>query len=139
VIKVSACSYLSKKGDIHHIREVVFIEGQGVNRDLEVDGKDEDAFHVIAEDAGVAIGTARIERSGKVGRVSVLLEYRNRGIGRMLMKEIEAIAFRNQITDIHLHSQISAVKFYRNLGYQINGDEFMEAGIVHLPMCKKWL
>ncbi len=55
------------------IRARVFIEEQGVPQDLEWDGLDESADHFIAlNEAGVALGTARLLNTGQIGRMAVL-------------------------------------------------------------------
>ena len=59
----------------HALRRVVFIEEQGVSLADEVDGRDDQARHLLAWTEGVAVGTARLLTEGsvgKVGRVCVL-------------------------------------------------------------------
>src|SRR5258708_9017737 len=64
------------------VREAVFIEEQRVPRELEWDERDELSDHVVACDVkGRAVGTARLLPDGRIGRRSVLREWRRRGVG----------------------------------------------------------
>src|SRR5436305_9588541 len=66
------------------LREQVFCDEQGVPRELEVDGLDDRALHLLALPVGCArtVGTLRLLVDGveaKVGRVAVAPEWRSRG------------------------------------------------------------
>ena len=51
------------------VRNEVFIQEQGVPKDVEWDGQDEDAIHFLAlNQAGQAVGCARLLPSGQIGR-----------------------------------------------------------------------
>ena len=58
---------------LSELRERVFIDEQGVDRDIEWDGQDEQAEHFLAlNEAGLAIGCARLLADGQIGRMAVL-------------------------------------------------------------------
>lgn len=119
------------------IRRIVFIEGQNVPEADEVDGKDSEAFHVLAFDEDAAVGTARILGYGttaKIGRVAVLAEHRGKGIGAALLQGAENAARRMGATRAILGSQTHAIGFYEILGYNAYGDIFDDAGIPHRMM-----
>ena len=50
------------------------------------------------------------------------------------MQSIERTARKQRVSKLVLDSQLSAVAFYENLGYQKVGDEFNEVGIPHIKM-----
>jgi predicted GNAT family N-acyltransferase len=121
--------------ELRAIRERVFIEEQGVPRSLEWDGQDEAAEHFIAlNEAGQALGTARLLRTGQIGRMAVLREHRDRGIGRKLLNAAVRHATSVGLSRVFLHAQRSAEEFYRRSGFQPSGDEFLEANIPHIEM-----
>jgi predicted GNAT family N-acyltransferase len=119
------------------LRRVVFIEEQAVPEDLEVDGLDESAVHLLAVLDGRPVGTARllVERDhAKIGRVAVLREARGQGIGAALMAEAVAALRRRGVREAHLGAQVHALAFYERLGWEAHGPEFDDAGIPHRAM-----
>jgi predicted GNAT family N-acyltransferase len=119
------------------IRRVVFIEGQGVPEEIEVDGLDGAALHFVAERQGMAIGTARLRLlhgEAKAERVAVLEGQRRGGVGRALMRALEREAARRGASLVLLHAQEESIPFYERLGYCVEGERFYEAGIPHRRM-----
>ncbi len=117
------------------IREQVFVIEQHVPVELEWDGIDEQCIHAIAEDTkSKAIGTARLLPDGHIGRMAVLQDWRNRGIGRALLKTLMEVATDKGISVVRLNAQTQALAFYEQAGFVAFGDEFMEANIPHRHM-----
>src|SRR5580704_8228968 len=122
------------------LRYEVFVDEQGVPRDLEVDDLDPFAAHLVAITDDRVVGTLRILDHGaaaKVGRVAVRATMRGSGIGARLMQRAAAIAAGRGFTEIIVHAQIAVVGFYRRLGYVVEGEEFEDAGIPHIAMRKR--
>jgi len=123
------------------VRRTVFIEEQDVPEDIEMDGNDDAATHVVASEDGQPIGTARLREPepgvGKVERVAVVADRRGEGIGRHVMAEIEAIAREQDIERLVLHAQTNVESFYTELGYETTSAVFQEAGIDHVEMAKE--
>ena len=69
------CDYESNIKEICAIRYNVFVEEQKVPEELEIDGLDDKAKHVLAFVDSVQIGTGRILSDGHIGRVAVLPDY----------------------------------------------------------------
>lgn len=120
------------------VRRDVFVDEQGVDEAIEIDGKDPDAIHVLARIDGEAVGTARLreigDRTGKVERVAVRADHRGTGVGREIMDRIESIARDRDLERLELHSQTRVEGFYERLGYETTSDVFDEAGIPHVEM-----
>jgi len=117
------------------IREIVFVEEQGVARELEWDDKDANCDHAVAFDGnGRAIGTARLLPDARIGRMAVLKEWRGLGVGAALLRAMLARARDKGMTEVTLHAQTHAADFYRKFGFDARGDEFLEAGIPHVGM-----
>ena len=122
------------------LRYEVFVDEQGVPRELEVDEFDPHATHLVAVRDDQVIGTLRMlehEGAAKIGRVAVRAAARRTGIGARLMDRAAAIASERGFVEIVLHGQVAVADFYRRLGYVEEGDLFDEAGIPHIAMRKK--
>lgn len=117
------------------IRETVFMREQQVPEELEWDGLDGNALHLLARDRrGNPIATARMLEDGHIGRVAVLSLWRGHGIGRAMMQCLLQIATERSLHTVHLDAQAEAVPFYQRLGFTVYGELFMDAGIPHRHM-----
>ena len=111
------------------------MEEQKVPAEIEVDEYDQQSIHFLALDQnGSPIGTARLLPDDRVGRVAVLIEWRRKGVGRALMKEILPVSRQRGLPHVSLHAQVSSIPFYSELGFKTKGPEFYEAGIPHRQM-----
>lgn len=120
------------------IRRKVFIEEQRVPEDEEWDADDLSACHFLALDqAGAALGTARLLADGRIGRMAVLFEARGRGIGAALLAAAEQEAAAQGLAEVYLSAQVQALPFYEKAGYRAYGEVFSDAGIDHLWMRKQ--
>ena len=122
------------------IRKKVFVEEQKVPPELEIDDLEDKTIHVIGYLENKAVSTARLYQKNdttfKVQRVAVSLDFRKQNLGNQLMLEIERYAKEKQVNQLILDAQDHALLFYEKLGYQIEGDSFMDAGIPHHKMVK---
>ena len=128
------CDYKSNIEDICAIRYEVFVDEQNVPEELEIDGLDNKAKHVLAFVDEVPIGTGRILSDGHIGRVAVLRDYRGLGIGKLIMKELVKWAQDKSLEKVWLSSQWHAHSFYIYLGFVCVGEIYIEAGIDHIKM-----
>lgn len=120
------------------LRYTVFVEGQQVPLDEELDGKDKDSEHYLLRVDADAAGTARVrylESYVKIERVAVLDHYQGRGLGKRLMMAILAdLANNTMYHEARLSSQTHAIPFYEGLGFVLCSDEYLDAGIPHRDM-----
>ena len=128
------CDYESHAKDICAIRYKVFVGEQKVPEELEIDGLDGQAKHVLALVDGVPIGTGRILSDGHIGRVAVLKDYRGLGIGKSIMKDLIKWAQNMNLEKVWLSSQWHAHSFYLDLDFVCVGEIYKEAGIDHIKM-----
>ena len=120
------------------LRLEVFVVEQGVPIELEWDEADEVSTHAVAYDeAGQVVATGRLLPDGHIGRMAVRKSARGQGIGSEVLAALLQEAKHRQIHVLVLHAQTHAVDFYTKHGFQIEGDEFLEAGIPHRRMTLK--
>jgi predicted GNAT family N-acyltransferase len=72
----------------------------------------------------------------KMRQVAVDTPQQGKGIGKRLVLYAEVFARQRNFTKMVLHARKSAVAFYLQLGYEIEGPEFLEVGIPHFFMFK---
>ncbi len=127
--------------DARALRLQVFVEEQGVPRDLELDNLDAKAQHAVALENGVVVGTGRLilgtPGHGIVGRMAVAQPLRRQGIGGRVLSFLEEQAQDQGVRRMTLHAQSYVKEFYARHGYQEEGEPFMEAGILHVQMSKE--
>jgi predicted GNAT family N-acyltransferase len=119
------------------LRQVVFVEEQGIPVVLVIDDDDGEALHLIARRGREVVGTARLVSkgtSGKIGRMAVKREVRRQSIGTGLIAFIQKISVEMELAELVLHAQVPAVPFYERLGFSTVGKKFKEAGIPHRKM-----
>jgi predicted GNAT family N-acyltransferase len=120
---------------LRSVRMQVFVREQRVPEELEWDGQDSTALHLIAESGdGDIVGTARLLPSGQIGRMAVLPPWRRRGVGTLLLLELLRIAAEHNYPSPFLNAQSAVLPFYRSLGFAAEGESFDEAGIPHQRM-----
>ncbi len=120
------------------LREVVFIDEQGVSREAEFDGLDATSQHLLAMLGDRAVGTLRIrpldDGLAKIERVVVLKSERGQRIGAALINAAIQLVQDLGIRVAKLHAQTHAEGFYARLGFSAYGDIFDEDGLPHIAM-----
>jgi predicted GNAT family N-acyltransferase len=138
--RVAIVKWAEAEQAVRPIREEGFIHEQGVPEELERDGLDPICVHVVAwSEIGDAIGTARMEPGGKIGRMAVLTDWRRRGVGQALLHALLELAARRGISRVTLAAQTHAIGFYERCGFHGVGALFMDAGIWHRLMVRELL
>lgn len=119
------------------LRFEVFVNEQNVPQDLEIDDDDQVAFHMLMLKGEEAIATLRLLPYGesiKIGRVAVGRDWRMKGLGTRLMQQAIEHAIRGEFRDAILDAQLDSIPFYEKLGFKVEGEVFMDAGIPHKRM-----
>lgn len=125
--------------DAYEIRTKVFVEEQNISKNIEFDNKDKFSNHLVVykDNMPVATGRLLIENNKYVlGRIAVLKEERGNKYGDLILRMLIRKAFDLGADIIELHSQLSAVEFYKKLGFKIVGKPYEEASILHVNMIK---
>lgn len=147
MIKILKTDWKTSQNMLKTIRETVFIQEQRVPVELEWDNEDIDAIHLLAIHTEPVlytssvveepVGTSRIlinTDQARIGRMAVLPEWRNKGIGSQLLKHSLSLCKQQQVHSVFIHAQEYVVPFYEKAGFQVAGDRFIDAGIPHKKM-----
>ena len=126
------------------IRREVFCQEQNVPEDLEADGLDSSAFHVLVYYEGNPAATGRLTvMTGDstlkyvIGRVAVLPQYRGQRLGDLAVRLLIRTAYTMGGEEQLVHSQVPAVGFYEKLGFVTKSEVYEEAGIPHVTMVRE--
>ncbi len=122
---------------IKPVRYQVFVIEQSIPESEEWDDDDARAIHALAIIDDQVVGTGRLIIHGsqaKIGRMAVLKEQREKGIGIKLLNSLIDAAKQAHVKYLYLYAQLHARYFYERLGFKENGPIFDEAGIDHVEM-----
>jgi len=134
-VELRPATWAADGAALQSVRRSVFIEEQGIPESDEWDDIDPVARHVLVVAGNRdAIGTGRLEPTGKIGRVAVLPQYRGTGVGSLIMGHLVNHATELGFTRVYLHAQTAAEGFYTRLGFRAEGPVFDECGIPHVRM-----
>ena len=125
------------------LREQVFIIEQNcIYPDL--DNKDQKALHVLGKLNGEIIAYSRLFKPGdyfdtaSIGRVVNDPSLRGKKVGYTLMQEsIKNIKDKFGETIITISAQAYLLQFYQSLGFEVQGEGYLEDGIPHNRMIRK--
>ncbi|HEX4918389.1 MAG TPA: GNAT family N-acetyltransferase [Limnobacter sp.] len=137
MLKITCTDWHTNGEWARFIRRSVFVHEQGIPEHEEWDNEDASATHAVAWLGEQAVGTARLLRSGKIGRMAVLSQHRRQGIGAAMLQALLKVALEQGFTTVRLSAQKHAVPFYSRHGFEPDADPHIEVGIPHQWMCKK--
>ena len=129
--------------DVLSLRQRVFIiEQDCLYEDL--DYSDQDANHLLLYKDNKLIGYSRVFSPGikydaaSIGRIVTDLDYRGRGYGKIITQEsIQFLKNNFPESDITISAQYRLVDFYENLGFETEGNVYLEDDIEHIKMTLK--
>ena len=127
---------------IMKLRQEVFVVEQNCPY-LDADDKDQESFHLVSWDEnGEALAYVRLLPKGlsypeyaSIGRVVTSAKIRRSGGGKQLMHE--ALLWAKKLfgdTPVKISAQSYLLSFYRNLGFEPIGEEYLEDDIPHRAM-----
>jgi predicted GNAT family N-acyltransferase len=137
----AAVATAADRRELAALRTRVFVDEQGVPAEIEQDAADETAVHAISRDAsGRVVATGRLLVTGTtatIGRMAADASVRGRGHGAAVLAELHRQAVLRGVTEVELHAQVNARRFYERAGYTAVGDVYQEAGILHVTMVRR--
>ena len=132
---IQLVTWQTRASHLKKVREEVFIKEQHVPVELEWDGLDEAAQHLLAlSAAGEPIGCARLTGDGSIGRMAVLRPWRGLGVGRALLAKAVSLYREQGMEGITLSAQVYAIPFYEKSGFKHCSEPYLDADILHIDM-----
>ena len=89
-----------------------------------------------AELIACVIVVHQAEDAVKLRQMAVKPGYAAQGVGRALLRVLESRLMAQGVRRVSLHARVGAIGFYEKLGYQRQGEPFIEIGIPHMLMEK---
>lgn len=130
---IRSATWQADRTSLQFVRRQVFIIEQNIPESEEWDDADENSSHVLAySEKRDAVGTGRIEPTGKIARLAVLAEYRGRGVGSAILTRLLEEARKQGFAQVYLHAQTHALEFYKKFGFVSDEEIFSEGGIPHV-------
>lgn len=121
--------------ELLRLRQDVFVVEQACPYP-DLDGRDLEAGtrHVVLRDEDTLLGCARVLDDGdvwRVGRVALRPEARGQGLADHLVTTALQVCKGREVV---LDAQSPLASWYAGLGFEVDGPEFLEDGIPHVPM-----
>ena len=104
------------------------------------DEQDESHFGIFDGERLIAclVAVDQSNATVKLRQMAVEPQFQRRGVGSWLISQVEAALQACGTKQIKLHARQTAIDFYRRLGYQTQGDEFIEVTLPHIVMSKQF-
>ena len=126
--------------DLLRLRAEVFVLEQNCPY-IDLDGLDDKGYHLLGIQDEALHAYARILPPGvyfketMVGRIVTSQSIRGKGLGKQIV--VHGIEHSKKLfpsSGIRIMAQCYLLKFYEDLGFKAEGEEFLEDGIPHVEM-----
>lgn len=99
------------------------------------------SYHIVCRNGDELVGCLVLKPAEdgvmKMRQFAVRADAQGHGIGRLLENYAERFSKEKGFKEIQLHAREVALGFYQKLGYQAEGERFIEVTIPHLAMRKQ--
>lgn len=118
----------------YYVRMQVFVLERNIAIENEFDKNDHDGtVYVVLYDNEKPVATGRFLKTDdhivRPGRIAVLKDYRNKGLGELVITELEKYAQNEGCHTSVIHGELSAAGFYEKLGYRRDPGVYEEDGV----------
>jgi predicted GNAT family N-acyltransferase len=114
------------------LRQQVLVRELGLPAEFVTDDTDEASLHWHAQSLeGETIGVVRMDLEGHIGRLVVLPEYSDRGVGQALLEAAIAKATRFGLSRVWADAPTSLTPFYSGAGFAPEAAPFTAHGLEH--------
>lgn len=124
--------------DSRQIREEVFMKGQNVPVEIEIDDNEDKATHYTGYTDNEHVATLRVlvldEQTAKLQRIATLKEHRKNGYAKTLINHVLNDLKGQGLKEVVMGAQSYKIPYYESLGFEVVSEEFMEANIPHKTM-----
>ena len=123
------------------LRDEVLRKPLGLSYDPAELAEEKDSFHLALRKGDELVACLVLkpldERCIKMRQLAVRESSQAKGFGRELVNYAHSFAREREYAEIVLHARETARGFYQKLGYEAEGDSFVEVGLLHIAMRKK--
>ncbi|MSP87052.1 MAG: GNAT family N-acetyltransferase [Methylotenera sp.] len=134
-IHITPVTWRLAKSQLREVRIEVFLEEQQVPLELEWDGLDEAAQHLLVmDDENKPIACVRLLTNGSIGRMAVVKAWRGKGVGSALLNRAITQLSVQGVDTITLSAQSHAITFYEKAGFVVTSQPYLEANMLHVDM-----
>ena len=123
------------------LRDEVLRKPLGLSYDPTELAGEKDSFHLALREGAELVACLVLkpldERCIKMRQLAVRESSQGKGFGRELVNNAHSFARERGYAEIVLHARETARGFYEKLGYEADGDSFVEVGLPHIAMQKK--
>ncbi len=123
--------------------DIFVVEQNCAYPELDDNDRTPNTHHLLAYEKDKLVACARLLPAGinypdcSIGRFAVGANWRNQGIGSLLMQQcLEQIKLLWPDEDIRLSAQAHLKEFYQTFGFSQTSEIYMEDGIPHIEMFK---
>lgn len=132
-MEVVRATQLWQRAAAYYVRVESMVKGFDIPVSLEFDEHDnEDTKYVVVFDGNLPVANCRLfkvdDDTAKIERVSVIPDYRKKGVGRILIEGAEEWIREENYKKIIISSRDEAVGFYEKLGYKADYDRVDDSG-----------
>ncbi|MBW8522174.1 GNAT family N-acetyltransferase [Chryseobacterium chendengshani] len=110
----------------------------------DLDGYDQQAIHIWAEEDNNVLAYCRIFNKGikytetSIGRVLTTEKARGKSLGKQLIQyAVETIENRFHTSEVRISAQDYLLRFYSGFGFKDTGKKYLEDNIPHTEMFRK--
>jgi predicted GNAT family N-acyltransferase len=141
-IVVSEADDVASFRAVVELRRIVFGNEQRILLPRYEDPEDEFSLNLLATIDGIPVGTGRLTPAydrvmvPTIAWVATLREYRGRGVGSAIMRELVADADARGFDKIYLNAQSHALGMYQGIGFEPVGSPQMIHNIPHQAMLR---
>lgn len=122
------------------LRDAVLRKPLGLHYTKEQLEAEQDSWHLVCKMGKIIVGSVILKpETDKVIRMrqfAVQEDLQGQGIGRFLSENCEQMAKQAGYSEMLLHARESVIPFYQKLGFQSEGDRFLEVTLPHYKMRK---
>lgn len=129
--------------DAFKVRIEVFVLEQGISFNDEYDAFEKDYKSYVLLNNSLPVGTIRYKldkktRTVTLGRIAVLQQYRNKGLGKKMIAHLEnLLSYSYRPLTFTLLGQTYLKEYYEKLGYTTDGETHLDANLPHYRFTKK--
>lgn len=130
-IQICEVTWQGHEALLRKVRYQVFVCELRLNPRDEFDQADPGAWHMLAFNKdNKPVATGRLSRSGEIGRIAVLMNYRDMGIGSEITRCLLKLAQFHQVRDVSICPELGWQQRFKEFAKPI-GPVFMDSGIPH--------